>query len=160
MRGLRTVDLRWAKMISNEMEKLGDKRGVSHFFLFRLTNKFLHKLMIKINDRMIFMSRVQKNKELRKRMQMLIYPIIAFTTAAIILITVIDYRINNTLGIGGIKVIGLQSQNNRIALNIFNENVVNINFEFAKRDMMRLKRRVYEYVDQFEGMTREVIKQY
>lgn len=106
------------------------------------------------------MSRVQKNKDAKKIRKKLLYPTIAFVLAAIILITAIDYRINNTYGTGGIKIVGVKIHDNRIALNAFNGEIAKIDFEFVKRDIMRLKRRVFEYVNQFENLTREVVKQY
>jgi hypothetical protein len=108
---------------------------------------------------MMFVSRVQKNKEAKEKRKTLIYPIAAFVITAIILITAIDLRINNTFGTGGIRIIGVRIHESQATLSVFNQGIANIDFEFVKKDIMRLKRRVFEYVSRFENLTREVIKQ-
>lgn len=106
------------------------------------------------------MTRMQKNQEAKERRKRLIYPIIAFVIGTMVLLAVVDYRINNTFGTGRIRIVGAQIQNDRITLSVFNKRAVSANFEFLKRDMMRLQNGIFKYVNEFENLTREVFKQY
>lgn len=107
------------------------------------------------------MSRVQKAKEMKKFRKNVVYPLILFGIIAVILIVIIDVRVNSVLGLGKVRVIKVDNKNtNSVEISILNERIADINLAYIKNDIQKLKQTLNVFVNKYQNDAIEAMKKY
>lgn len=107
------------------------------------------------------MSRVEKNKKMRKFRRKIIYPLIGFSIFALFLIFVVDHRVNSVMGETNINILNFyKKDSDNIEIKVFGEDLVDINTVYLKKDFNKIKFKIRSYVGIFEDKVREVMKEY
>lgn len=106
------------------------------------------------------MSRIKKAQEQKKIKHTFIYPIIIFIVTAVVLIIIVDYRINSTMGLGKVRVININTKDRAaVTVCLLGHQLVKVNTIYLKKDINKLKEYAETVFDEIYYSAKQVVKQ-
>lgn len=110
------------------------------------------------------MSRVERLMNKKKNKRTIYYPITLGVIFVLLLLLLVDYRINNVMGLKKIRIVDVSVNDNLVEIGTLGYDIGHLDLSYLKDDMNKMKSNVLILArgmqDSIESRVKDVMKQY